>query len=282
MVDKSTRDIITALSISIIGHILALYLTPPVKYSQIPDQIAKKNTEIFKITKIIPAIKKNKLRTIGIKNGKKEFSIPITNGNRPKKFTLKDLSKFSKIQKFDRPNKNADKHVKITKYPRRKKSNNQRDELLSSQVLKQLSPQDLRTIKSVGLNNIDIRFEKPEGVKESELNSLEKILYSFKKRSYVAYVNSFVHSYNEILLERPYLKNHFNSTNNKHSMLGKITFDALGNIVTIKFMKTSTDDHLQALFENTLKGIKALYNPPSTLIKKGDNFHIYYQLIING
>ncbi len=66
-----------------------------------------------------------------------------------------------------------------------------------------------------------------------------------------------------------------------HIMTGRVTFDIDGNIVSIKMLKWSGDDNIQKLFEETLKSIRSMPNPPNGLITNDKEFIIYYQLNIN-
>ncbi len=130
-------------------------------------------------------------------------------------------------------------------------------------------------------SDFNFAFEMPEGVSEDELNSTEKIFYSFQRRTFRSYVNSFVSAYHRMIQNRPYLLNQGSYFNSKEKMTGRVTFDREGNIISIKFLQWAENREIQELFENTLKGIKSLPNPPKALIQDNQEFAIYYQLYLN-
>jgi len=67
----------------------------------------------------------------------------------------------------------------------------------------------------------------------------------------------------------------------EHTLTGKILFDKEGNIIKINILKSSLNDDVHALFENTLVGINSLPNPPQMILQNKDDFTVYYQLSIN-
>lgn len=261
-----------------------------------------------------------KYRKVGVKNGSKDFSMSV--GKLPKINRFGEgkaknsaaAPKISKNEKIDfsnlNPTKNANVVSKVTQIKNtnelaRKKAppkitiqdlesgnsiitdmrtrsnveNRMRQATQKKEMLSQLSPQSERAeiIRNTGFN---IHFEPPEGVKEDELNSAEKMFYAFQKRTFVTYLNSFVKTYQQTLLKKPLLKNELKSA--RHLLTGKIVFDKEGHIIKIQILRSSPSDEIHHLFEETLKEIRKLPNPPADLIKKDKNFTIYYQLNING
>jgi hypothetical protein len=136
--------------------------------------------------------------------------------------------------------------------------------------------QENQLLKSTQLN---FHFSAPEEFDRGDFNELDKVLYSFKKRMYVSYINSLIKSYDQILLEKPLIKKSLREE--RHVLTGKILFDREGNIVKINILKSSLSDEVHSLFESTLTGIHSLPNPPKMLIERKDNFTVYYQLSIN-
>jgi outer membrane biosynthesis protein TonB len=67
----------------------------------------------------------------------------------------------------------------------------------------------------------------------------------------------------------------------RHLLTGKIDFDKEGNILRIKILRSSPSDEVHQLFEETLKEIRSLPNPPKALVENREQFTIYYQLNIN-
>ena len=145
-------------------------------------------------------------------------------------------------------------------------------------ILKKLSvgPENTPALRNTGFN---IRFTPTKGVSEDELNSLEKIFYSFQKRTFETYIMAYISSYNKMILQKPTLKKSLQQE--VHHLTGKVTFDREGNITVIKILRWSSDDNVQDLFEETLKAMKRLPNPPRAIVEDRDEFDIYYQLKIN-
>lgn len=151
----------------------------------------------------------------------------------------------------------------------------QEQEVLKTEATKNFTvPQNKAT---ENISNFEIRYERPEGVSEDELNSDEKAYYSFYVRSYQNYYSKIYANYEKIVIERPALANAFDK---KHLLIGKIDYDTSGNIVTVRILKSSDNDDLHYFFEETLKQLNQL-NPPKIFTKNRKEFSIYYQLQIN-
>jgi hypothetical protein len=127
------------------------------------------------------------------------------------------------------------------------------------------------------VSNFEIRYERPEGVSEDELNSDEKAYYSFFKRSYASYLTKLYATYEKVSVERPGLEKDFA---NKHLLIGRIDYDDKGNIILVKILKSSESDNVHYFFEETLKQLN-LPNPPKSFIKSKKQFSTYYQIQIN-
>ena len=147
--------------------------------------------------------------------------------------------------------------------------------MLKNQATKNFtSPQNKATDR---ISNFEIRYERPEGVSEDELNSDEKAYYSFYVRSYQNYFSKIYSNYEKIVLQKPGLAKVFDK---KHLLIGKIDYDENGNIITVKIIKSSQDDDLHYFFEETLKQLSQP-NPPKIFTKNRKQFSIFYQLQIN-
>lgn len=127
------------------------------------------------------------------------------------------------------------------------------------------------------ISNFEIRYDRPEGVSEDELNSDEKAYYSFYVRSYKNYFQKIYATYEKVLLQRPALPRAFES---KHVLIGKIDYDENGDIIKIKIIKSSDNDDLHFFFEETLKELNQP-NPPRVFTRNKKEFSIYYQLQVN-
>jgi hypothetical protein len=149
-------------------------------------------------------------------------------------------------------------------------------EILKQDALKSFSFNH-EGIAAQKISNFEIRYERPEGVSEDELNSDEKAFYSFYKRSYASYVSKLYATYDEIAVNRPRLNKDFE---NKHLLVARIDYDENGNIIMVKILKSSESDDVHYFFEETLKKL-TLPNPPKIFLKKKKQFSIYYQVQIN-
>ena len=212
--------------------------------------------------KILTESSKRKLekrRTVGIKDGEKTFQMDLN--------TLAPQI----LQKYKA------RKLKVVPLEKGSISTQKTDKELQKEILKNLAPQEsiIHVLKN---SNFDINFDPPEGVKEDELNSAEKIYYSFQKRAFINFVTSFLNSYNTLATEKPTIRQSLRR--NKHLLSGRIIFDAKGNKVSIKIFRSSSDDTVHLLFERTLIGIKKLPNPPQDLITDDNQFSIYYQIKI--
>jgi hypothetical protein len=236
-----------------------------------------------------------RIRTVGIKNGAKEFQSKVPPAKRqspppPQKLGLEELAPSQDVSHI-RPTKTAPSkrvlnepneanpfRVTVAESSGPRQVEVMRRQKMKDNIIEQmpLASDEQMLLKNTGM---DVHFEPPEGVSEDELNSTEKIYYSFQKRTFVSYVNSLITSYNRMVLSRPQLKQILMSET--HSLTGRVTFDREGNIVSIKIIQSSLRDEVHRLFEETLKEIKNLPNPPKDFIKD-DGFTIYYQLKING
>lgn len=156
--------------------------------------------------------------------------------------------------------------------------NFRRQESIRRNMMKEMGTKSTRAevLKRTGFN---LHFEPPEGVSEDELNSVEKIFYSFQKRTFTTYVTSFLSTYQQKIINKPQLRTALQSE--RHLLTGKVDFDKEGNILRIKILRSSPSDEVHQLFEETLKGIGGLPNPPKALVEKREQFTIYYQLNIN-
>lgn len=306
--------------LSILTHIFLFMFTPqfaklfPAKLSnefKVPDRTLK----IERISRE-DLQKYQKVRTVGVKDGAKNtFTMPTKGDNTPVKVNTSKPQPAQKTQKAiqanlkDKPTETpkekplklsalspktnvndyrpqakslvsrvTPKDMKNVKLPRVTVQSVQRQKGMKQELMKQLGPGSANA-QLANKSDIQVHFEPPEGVSEDELNSVEKMFYSFQKRTFEGYFNSFITTYNRVVQLRPRLKRTLQ--NEVHHLTGRVTFDREGNIISIKILRWTQDDNLQKLFEETLKEIKSLPNPPKDIIGKDDQFNIYYQLKIN-
>jgi len=267
------------LSLSIVAHFICLvFLMLVGRYISVSNLDF---TEVDKKTISLEQLDKDQfeqLKRLGIKDGSKNFSLkpppPPRSASRISKLTLEALKKEIEIN--TRPNllKDNDSHQKtaeLSLIKRMAKKNISAQKIISEHNVAYSDPE---TYKRTSFN---IDFISPEGVREDELNSMEKMYYSFQKRTYLTYFNSFIKNYNRLSKLRPQLEQAVQTEN--HVLTGRVTYDSLGHIVAIKILKWSSNDNIQELFDETLKDL-VLPNPPVALIKNKE-FSIYFQLVFN-
>lgn len=134
-----------------------------------------------------------------------------------------------------------------------------------------------RLINELGENDINIKFDIPEGVKLDELNKAELQFYSFQRRTAMNYVNTFYSELNNFNKQNPHLS--FPIVDTPEKMTGRVTYDINGNIVRIKMLKWTDEEKLQDFFLAVLKQLNKLPNPPKAIVHNGE-FSVFYTLNI--
>ncbi len=268
MVSRVDKNLIYSFFVALIGHALFIAFVPKMITQ---EKFASQSKPILNVKTFDNEMMK-KFRTVGVKEGAKDFSSPLgVSALKPQKIVEVKKTK---------PN-DKDVSAKIFKSKALKLSTE--DALIQglekNRILKKMAlPHSVA--KSLSRSNLNIKFRPPEGVSEDELNSSEKKFFSFTKRSYETYVISIIKSLNELIKDRPQLKNLNNI--GKHHLTGRIIFDKDGHPISLRFIQPSRDDNIQILFENALKGIDVLHNPPRELLDKEQRLTVYYQLSVEG
>jgi hypothetical protein len=125
---------------------------------------------------------------------------------------------------------------------------------------------------------MNMQVEVPEGVAADELNEFELMFYGFQKRLMEKYFSTIV------LQVREYEKRYSLPTlmpEGRHTMTGRVTFDSEGNIKQIKMVRWTQADKLQAMFEDILKSMDRLPNPPKLLRNQDGEFVVFYTFTVN-
>jgi hypothetical protein len=130
------------------------------------------------------------------------------------------------------------------------------------------------------INDAIVSIEVPEGVNPDELNEYELMFYGFQRRVAMNYTNSILKQVNQFQKKHP----RYRIPNlNRITMTARITYDKEGNVMQIKMIRWTHVNELQGLFEEIVKGIDQLHNPPKTLWEKNGEFSMFYTLeILNG
>lgn len=125
-----------------------------------------------------------------------------------------------------------------------------------------------------------VSIEVPEGIEPDELNKYELMFYGFQKRTAMNYINSILSNLNKFQKSHP---NYQLPSSSRILMTARVTYDPEGNVMQIKMVRWTHVNELQNLFENVVKEIDQLHNPPKQLWEKQGQFSMFYTLeILNG
>ncbi len=243
--------------------------------------------------KDLPKEERERLRTVGVADGKKEdFTLPVFE-KKPQKSpeikqsttpSLKDLRTKRSATEQQMAQAKPEKNLAIEKMSEAELVRLQADsnlgppERLSQNTIGEFatSPMDEYVLNKSSFN---FKMSPPRGVPLDQLNSAEKMFYTFNKRTFETYINAFLTSYHQMSTNHPQIDPKLSQ--DIHRLVGKLTFDGQGNIISIKMIKWDNDDLVQKLFEDTLVNIHAIPNPPKALLDDRGEFYIYFQLNIN-
>lgn len=125
-----------------------------------------------------------------------------------------------------------------------------------------------------------VSIEVPDGIEPDELNEYELMFYSFQKRTAMNYANSIMKNLDKFNKRYPHYKLNENS---RMMMTARLTYDEKGNVKQIKMIRWTHVNEIQNFFEDVVKGIDQLHNPPKALWEKQGEFSMYFTLeIITG
>lgn len=125
-----------------------------------------------------------------------------------------------------------------------------------------------------------VSIEVPEGIEPDELNKYELMFYGFQKRTAINYINSILSNLDDFQKTHP---NYKLPVEARILMTARVTYDPEGNVMQIKMIRWTHVNELQDLFENVVKEIDQLHNPPKALWEKQGEFSMFYTLeILNG
>ena len=237
------------------------------------------------------------IRTVGSKDSKiKDWMIPdVKRGNLPrpikdaKNISLKDLAAKPTVSKKEvvqttpqtpavRPGTNPGVGVERPKALEAIKLKGSQIAQYNSSNAAAISG-DPR-VKQLDNSDIMVKLEVPEGVTEDELNEYELMFYGFQRRTAIGYINAFYKNLDKFERENPHKQ--FPLTNDKQTMTGRLTFDEKGNLKQIKMVRWTNVDRLQSFFEDVLKDMDTLHNPPKMLWERNKEFTVFFSLVING
>lgn len=125
-----------------------------------------------------------------------------------------------------------------------------------------------------------VSIEVPEGINPDELNEYELKFYGFQRRTAISYINSILKNLDKFQKKHPRYKM---PTAGRVTMTARVTYDNEGNVTQIKMIRWTHVNEVQGLFEDIVKGIDQLHNPPRELWEKTNEFSMFYTLeILNG
>jgi hypothetical protein len=125
-----------------------------------------------------------------------------------------------------------------------------------------------------------VSIEVPEGINPNELNEYELMFYGFQRRTAINYVNSILKNLEKFQKKYP---NYRLANSGRITMTARITYDTEGNVQQIKMIRWTHLNEIQNLFEDIVKNIDQLHNPPKALWEKNGEFSMFYTLeIVNG
>lgn len=156
----------------------------------------------------------------------------------------------------------------------------EQESLTKRQILDEYAstPDIAKVLASKGFN---MEFGLPEGLDEDDLNSKELIYFAFLRRNFLKYLTTFLTTHNKLVISRPSLI--YALKTGPHLLTARAVYDDQGNMVSFKILKSSLNNDIHNLFEETVKGMRTIPNPPRDFVKGRDKeFSVYYQLQING
>jgi hypothetical protein len=104
--------------------------------------------------------------------------------------------------------------------------------------------------------------------------------YGFQKRVAMNYINSILKNLDGFQKTHP---NYKIPKSGRITMTARLTYDKDGNVQQIKMVRWTHVEELQSMFEDIVKNIDQLHNPPKTLWEKQGEFSMFYTLeILNG
>jgi hypothetical protein len=130
------------------------------------------------------------------------------------------------------------------------------------------------------INDAVVSIEVPDGIEPDELNEYELMFYGFQKRTALNYINSILKNLDKFQKKYP---NYKLPSTGRMTMTARVTYDPQGNVMQIKMIRWTHVNEMQSLFEDIVKGIDQLHNPPKALWEKNGEFSMFYTLeILNG
>ena len=264
---------------AILAHLLLFILVLPPAINT-NDEISAKDNSPIKLLRFGKPNAKG-LNSVALKSEKP--AAPIARKASPKVLHLSDLTAMPSPGKAGSPTKAKMVQTSSTRPGQMPKTTTALSGLKYGAEDFQRMAQDPMLQGAANVLNskhIALNFELPQGKDLDELNESELKLYSFLRRGAIKYVNSISAEIKEFELKNPHL--HFPLTDAKQVLTGRMVFDKEGNLKQIKMVRWTNVGKLQSFFENVLKRIDTLQNPPKELWAQEGEFAIFVTLQVNG
>ena len=280
-------NLVTFFAVILLLH-AALLISRLPHYKSELEHIEDTHSRALKITRIEDS-ELQKIRKIGEQGGKGLNQVLVNKGVKGGVQTTKKLNPFQAVV----PRPSIAQVPKPAAAPRSSRNPYRPDTRPTalSQLMQKAEPvQQVATrVQHAGASALagsptlskslmNMQVEVPEGVAADELNEFELQFYGFQKRLVSKYLNSIE------LQVREYEKRFSIQSLNvagKHVMTGRVTFDSDGNIKQIKMLRWTQADRLQAMFEDILKSMMSLPNPPKMLRNSNGEFVVFYTLTVD-
>lgn len=262
----------------LLGHALALFF----KLNWLPDLTQEERVEnrVLNIREI---------RTVGEKNSKLKDRVLVTKdaAKKPVQDPFAAAAKMNepvKPQQKSEPKKLAQETIQKNPYRPQAPATALEKLMTKVEPVTQIASRtqgggaQLGGSPTLTKSLMNMQVETPEGVSMDELNKFELMFYGFQKRMMEKYFSSIV------LNVRNYEKRYSLQTlipQGQHTMTGRVTFDSDGNIKQIQMVRWTQADKLQAMFEDILKSMQTLPNPPKMLRNKDGEFVVFYTFLID-
>jgi len=231
------------------------------------------------------------IRTIGERSSKLKDKVLVTKdqAEKAKVDPLEKADPFKTLAQMNRPNTKPRPEA-VEKLPPRPSKPDPRPSALDQLAMRAEPVQKVASRTQHGgaamlggsptltKSLMNMQVEVPEGVSKDELNEFELKFYGFQKRMMEKYFSTIV------LQAREYEKRYSLPVlmpDGRHVMTGRVTFDSDGNIKQIKMIRWTQADKLQNMFEDVLKAIDTLPNPPRELMNQHGEFVVYYTFTVN-
>lgn len=262
-------------------HLLSLSISG-IPVFNISDLLPKDEPTILKIRKV----KSRKVEHAVLKTNEAHLdaTAPTKTISRPRpksqQLDLKDLAIGQQKPQIMRPGTRPEIAVKKTKDMNRiSLKSNQFKDFSRSFPTGGLAISDFMA-GAQKINDAVVSIEVPDGVEPDELNEYELKFYGFQKRTAINFMNSILKEVDKFQKKYP---NYKIPSINRITMTARITYDSEGNVMQIKMVRWTHVNELQNLFEDIVKNIDQLHNPPRSLWEKSGEFSMFYTLeIVNG